>query len=70
MSKARTGLYDKSKASGGMYLYVPPVFLDVVSLLFKTLLEVLDSPKSANCKIKRKKINMKATFKLYINSYI
>lgn len=52
MSKVREGLYGETKASGGMYSYVPPMFFDISSLL-EALLECLDRPKSANYKIER-----------------
>lgn len=53
MSKARTGLYDKSKASGGIYLYEPPTSPVASLLLFKALVETLDRPKSASYEEKR-----------------
>lgn len=53
LSKARTGSYDALKASGGMYLYEPPISSVVSLLLFKALVETLDRPKSASYRERR-----------------
>lgn len=72
MSKARTGLYDISKASGGMYLYEPPILSSKVVLsLFSVLVETLVKPKSASYKDRKEmyhNINNSFYFILNINS--
>lgn len=53
LSNARLGSYDIPKASGGMYLYVPPTSPVSSLLLFKALVGTLDRPKSASYQAKR-----------------
>lgn len=70
LSKARTGSYEASKASGGMYLYEPPHTRCVSLLLIKTLVDTLDKPKSASYSKSRETSHETALHPIYTEEFM